>query len=123
MAKKEIKKNFNKIITFSGIKRFIDSPMRTYSSGMMLRLGFSVAIHSNPDILIIDEVITAGDEEFRKKSYAKMQEFFKKKKTIIFASHGLNVLQKLCSRTLWLEKGKVKLLGQSRQVVSQYLRS
>lgn len=123
MRQKEIKSHFNKIIVFSGLKKFIDSPLRTYSSGMLLRLGFSVAIHSNPDILIIDEVIAAGDEEFRNKSYAKMQEFFKQKKTIIFVSHNLEVVKKLCPQTLWLDKGKVKALGSSERIISQYLKS
>lgn len=123
MTKRQIKKNFKDIVNFSGVKKFIDSPLRTYSSGMFLRLGFSVAVHSNPDILVIDEVISAGDEKFRKKSYQKMQEFFKKRKTIIFVSHNLNTIQKLCLRTLWLDKGKMKLLGPSKKVISQYLKS
>jgi len=121
ISRKEIRKNFNNIVEFSGIKKFIDSPLRTYSSGMMLRLGFSIAVYSNPDILIIDEIITAGDEEFRKKSYMKMQEFFKKKKTIIFVSHNLNVIKKLCPQTLWLDKGKIKALGLSKKVIASYL--
>lgn len=123
MTKKQIKNNFDKIVNFSGIKKFIDSPLHTYSSGMKLRLGFSIAIHSNPDILIIDEIITAGDEEFRKKSYQKMQEFFKAKKTIIFVSHNLDIIKKLCPQTLWLDKGKVKAIGPSKKVISQYLKS
>lgn len=123
MAKKQIRKNFDNIVNFSGIKKFIDSPLHTYSSGMKLRLGFSVAVHSDPDILVIDEVIAAGDEEFRKKSYQKMQEFFKKKKTILFVSHNLEVVQKLCPKTLWLDKGKIKLLGPSKKVISRYLKS
>jgi lipopolysaccharide transport system ATP-binding protein len=121
MSKNQIKANFDKIIAFSGIKKFIDSPLHTYSSGMQLRLGFSVAIHSNPYILIIDEVIAAGDEEFRKKSYAKMQDFFKKKKTIIFVSHWLETVKKLCPQTLWLDKGKIKGFGKSSQVIKKYL--
>lgn len=122
MVKEEIRKNFDAIIKFSGIKKFIDSSLHTYSSGMKLRLGFSVAIHSNPDILIIDEVITAGDAEFRKKTYIKMQEFFKQKKTILFVSHNLDVLQKLCPRTVWLDKGKIRIAGSSKKVISQYLK-
>lgn len=122
MTKTEIKKNFRTIVNFSGVKKFIDSPLHAYSDGMKLRLGFSVAVHSNPDILIIDEVITAGDEEFRKKSYAKMQEFFKQKKTIIFVSHNLGILEKLCPKTLWLDKGKIKALGPSKKVILNYLK-
>ena len=88
---------------------------------MKLRLGFSIAVHSNPDILIIDEVITAGDAEFSKKSYAKMQDFFKQKKTIILVSHNLNILQEVCPRTVWLDKGKIRIAGSSKKVISQYL--
>lgn len=121
MSKDEIKRSFRKIIEFSGIKKFIDSPLHTYSSGMKLRIGFSIAVHSDPDILIIDEIISAGDEEFRNKSYAKMQEFFAKKKTIILVSHNLGPIRKLCPRVLWLKKGKIKLFGESKKVVSKYL--
>jgi len=123
MAKEQIKKNFDKIINFSGVREFIDSPLHAYSSGMKLRLGFSVAAHSDPDILIIDEIISAGDEKFRKKSYQKMQEFFKKKKTILFVSHNLDVIKKLCPQTLWLDRGKAKILGPSKRVISQYIKT
>lgn len=123
MSKEAIKKNFDAIVNFSGIKKFIDSPLHTYSTGMKLRLGFSVAVHSNPDILIIDEIISAGDEKFQKKSYQKMQEFFKRKKTILFVSHYLEVVKKLCPQTLWLDKGGVKRLGDSKKVIASYLKS
>lgn len=123
MPKEQIKKEFKNIINFSGIKKFIDSPLHTYSSGMKLRLGFSVAVHSDPDILVIDEVIAAGDEKFRQKSYQKMQEFFKKKKTILFVSHNLEVIKKLCPQTLWLDKGKTRALGPSQKTISQYKKS
>lgn len=122
MTKKQVKKNFNKIINFSEIKKFIDSPLHTYSSGMKLRLGLSIAVHSSPDILIIDEVITAGDEEFRKKSYLKMEDFFKHKKTILFVSHNLSAIENLCPKTLWLEKGKIKAIGPSKKSIAEYLR-
>lgn len=123
MPKKQIKKHFNTIVRFSGIRKFIDSPLHTYSTGMKLRLGFSVAVHSNPDILVIDEIIAAGDEKFRKKSYQKMQEFFRRKKTILFVSHNLDVIQKLCPNTLWLDKGRATLLGPSKKVIARYKRS
>jgi len=123
MSKTEIKNNFDKIINFSGIKKFIDSPLYTYSSGMKVRLGFSVAIYSNPDILILDEIISAGDEEFRKRAYAKMQEFFSQNKTIIFVSHWIEIIEKLCPQTLWLDKGKVKALGLSKKVIDLYLKN
>jgi len=121
MAKKEIKNNFNRIVKFAEIKKFIDSPLHTYSSGMKLRLGFSLAAFSNPDILIIDEVITAGDESFQRKSYEKIQEFCHQEKTIIFVSHILDILKKLCPQTLWLDRGKIKEFGLSKKVVNKYL--
>lgn len=120
MSKQRIKESFKSIVNFSGVKKFIDSPLHTFSAGMKLRLGFSVAIHSDPDILVIDEVIATGDKEFEKKSYQKMQEFFKKKKTILFVSHDLKTVEKLCSKTLWIEKGRVKLFGPTKKVIAQY---
>lgn len=123
MPKEQIKKEFNNIVEFSGIKKFIDLPLHTYSTGMKLRLGFSIAVHSDPDILVIDEIIAAGDEKFRKKSYQKMQEFFRRKKTILFVSHNLEVIQKLCPNTLWLDKGGMRLLGPSKKVIARYKKS
>jgi ABC-type polysaccharide/polyol phosphate transport system ATPase subunit len=123
MPKQLIQTNFQKIINFSGISKFIDSPLHTYSSGMKLRLGFSIAIHSNPDLLILDEILAAGDEEFRKKSYTKMQEFFKQDKTIVFVSHDLASIKALCPRTLWLERGKIRALGKTREIISSYLKT
>lgn len=120
MSKQKIKKSFKSIVNFSGIKKFIDTPLHTFSAGMKLRLGFSVAIHSDPDILVIDEVIATGDKEFEKKSYKKMQEFFKKKKTILFVSHDLKAVEKLCSKTLWIEKGRVKFFGPTKKVIARY---
>ncbi|PIS09484.1 sugar ABC transporter ATP-binding protein [Candidatus Beckwithbacteria bacterium CG10_big_fil_rev_8_21_14_0_10_34_10] len=122
MNKKEIKNSFKKIIAFSGIKKFIDSPLNTYSSGMVLRLGFSIAVHSNPDILIIDEVISSGDEKFRIKSFNKIQDFFKAKKTIIFVSHNLEAIKKLCPQVLWLDKGKTRALGKTNKIVKKYIK-
>ncbi|HUV47051.1 MAG TPA: hypothetical protein VMW29_02855, partial [Candidatus Bathyarchaeia archaeon] len=110
-----------KIIRFSGIKKFIDSPLYTYSSGMKLRLGFSVAVYSNPDILIVDEIISVGDENFRNKSLRKIQKFFKAKKTIIFVSHNFDLLKKLCSHTIWLEHGRIKASGPSEIVIKKYI--
>ncbi len=121
MTRSEIEKNLKKIIRFSGIGKFIDSPLHTYSSGMKLRLGFSIAVHSNPDVLIIDEVISAGDEEFKKKSFSKMQEFFRAKKTVLFVSHHLRTVSKLCPKTLWIDKGKIRGFGPSKKVIREYL--
>jgi lipopolysaccharide transport system ATP-binding protein len=123
MSKKEIKNKFKKIIRFSGLENFIDTPFYTYSSGMALRLGFSIAVHSDPDILLIDEILAVGDQEFQQKSFQKMQDFFKKGKTIVFISHYLPTVVKLCPKTAWLEEGKLKSLDVSKKVISQYLKS
>jgi len=120
MSKNEIRKNFDKIVKFSGLKKFIDVPLHTYSSGMKLRLGFSIAIHSSPDILLIDEILAVGDQEFQKKSYQTMQNFFKKGKTIIFISHHLPTVANFCPKTVWLEKGKIKMLAESKKVIKLY---
>ncbi|HCR80987.1 MAG: Teichoic-acid-transporting ATPase [Candidatus Pacebacteria bacterium GW2011_GWA1_46_10] len=107
MAKEEIEQNFTQIVQFSGLKKFIDSPLYTYSSGMSLRLGFSIAVHSNPDILLLDEAIAVGDQEFREKSLKKINSFFKQGKTIVSVSHWLDYLKNNCTRIIWLEQGKV----------------
>lgn len=120
MSKEEVKKNFDKIVEFSGLGKFIDTPLHTYSSGMVLRLSFSIAIFSKPDILLIDEVLAVGDQEFRKKSYQAMQNFFKEGKTIIFISHHLEAISRLCPKSVWLEKGKIKILGESKKVIKAY---
>jgi len=120
MNKKEINQKFDKIIEFSGLGKFIDAPLHIYSSGMILRLGFSIAIHSNPDILLIDEVLAVGDQEFQKKSYQTIQNFFKKGKTIIFISHYLPLVTKICPRSALLEKGGIKIIGESKNIINFY---
>lgn len=118
--KREIKEKFTQIINFSGLGEFIDAPFYTYSSGMKLRLGFSIAIHSNSDILLIDEVFVAGDQEFQKKSLLAIKEFFNKGKTIVFISHYLKSVSKLCPKTILLEKGKIRAFGDSNKVIDLY---
>jgi ABC-type polysaccharide/polyol phosphate transport system ATPase subunit len=120
MGKEEIQKKFDKIVKFSGLGKFIDTPFHTYSSGMRLRLGFSIAVHSNPDILLIDEVLSVGDQEFLAKSYQKMLEFFKKGKTFVFISHNLPIIPRLCNTTLWLKEGEIKMIGKSKKVLKTY---
>lgn len=121
MSKNQIKKKFTKIVEFSGVEKFIDAPFYTYSSGMRLRLGFSIAIHSNPDILLVDEVLAVGDQEFRSKCLQKIQELFKKEKTFIFVSHYFDNIVKFCEKAIWLEKGGIKMMGKSKKVVDAYL--
>jgi len=107
MRKKEILAKLNSIIEFSEIGDFIDQPIRIYSSGMLSRLGFSVAVHTNPDILLIDEVLSVGDYKFQKKSKNKIYEFKKLGKTIIFVSHDINVVKELCSKVIVIDKHKI----------------
>lgn len=108
MSTTEIKHKLNKIINFAGIDSFINEPLYTYSSGMKLRLGFSIAVHSDPDILILDEGISVGDEDFKRKSARKIQEFFDQKKTVLIVSHWLEFLEQNCNRIIWIENGKIK---------------
>lgn len=107
MSKKTILKKMNSIISFAGLKAFINAPLFTYSSGMKLRLGFSIAIHSNPDILVVDENINTGDDAFQKKAERKMRALFNSGKTVLLVTHWFEYLQKNCDRIVFLEKGRI----------------
>ncbi len=122
MNKKEIDKKFDSIVDFADIESFLDSPVKHYSSGMFVRLGFAVAIHCNPDILLVDEVLAVGDIKFQSKCIEKMKELKKRGVTKIFVSHSLNAVQRLCDRVLHLEKGKVKNYGTTAEVLDLYKR-
>ena len=111
MSKQEIKQQFNNIIKFADIGKFIDAPLYTYSAGMSLRLGFSIAVHANPDTLLIDEGFAVGDEDFRKKANEKILEFKKQEKTLIMVSHWLKELERNCNKFLWLENGEIAKYG------------
>lgn len=122
MSKKEVAKKFDKIVEFAGVGQFLDTPVKYYSSGMYVRLAFSVAAHMEPDILIVDEVLAVGDAEFQKKCLGKMEEVTKKdNRTIFFVSHNLAAIQGLCSKTLLLKKGKMEAFGDTAEVVKKYL--
>jgi lipopolysaccharide transport system ATP-binding protein len=122
MKKKEIAKKFDEIVEFAGIEKFLDTPVKYYSSGMYVRLAFSVAAHMEPDILIIDEVLAVGDAEFQKKCLDKMQEITQKEgRTILFVSHNLLSVQNLCQKAVLLEAGKVKKIGETKDVIDVYL--
>lgn len=120
MKRREVKDKFNKIVEFSGLKEFLNTPVKFYSSGMYLRLGFSVTVYTDPDILLIDEVLAVGDERFQRKCFEKIDEFRNSGKTIIFVSHNLIQVQNLCQQVLWLDGGRVKLLGNSKKVIDSY---
>ncbi len=119
MGREEVRSKYNDIIQFADIGSFINSPMYTYSTGMKLRLGFSIAVSTNPDILILDEGISAGDENFQKKSTKKIDEFFRQKKTILVVSHWLEYIKLNCSRVLWLKEGKMVADG-GTEVIEEY---
>jgi len=121
LSKKEIDEKFDEIIKFAELEEFIDAPVKTYSSGMYMRLGFSVAINVNPDILLVDEVLAVGDASFVPKCLDRIADFHKRKKTILFVSHDLNSVEKICNRVIWLKKGRVQMMGEPKRVVDAYL--
>ena len=123
MTKKEIDEKFNDIVKFAELEKFIDIPLRNYSSGMKMRLGFSIAVHVNPDILLIDEVLAVGDAAFKQKCYEKIRYFQRKQKTILYVSHNLESVKNICNWTIWLDKGKIIKQGNSNEVVNDYLSS
>lgn len=120
LTRKEITSKLADIIEFADIGKFIDSPLFTYSMGMKLRLGFAVAVHAEPDILILDESISAGDQRFQKKLEKKMQQFFKANKTILVVSHWLKFLKKNCQKIIWIEAGRIKKKG-GLEVIDEYV--
>lgn len=121
MKKKEIAKKFDEIVEFAGIGKFLDTPVKYYSSGMYVRLAFSVAAHMEPDILIVDEVLAVGDAEFQKKCLGKMEEVTQKEgRTILFVSHNMGAIKQLCSRTVLLSEGKIVKDGQTEEVINYY---
>jgi lipopolysaccharide transport system ATP-binding protein len=122
MSKSEIRARFDEIVAFSGIEKFLDTPVKRYSSGMYVRLAFAVAAHLEPDILILDEVLAVGDAEFQKKCLGKMREVSQNTgRTILFVSHSMQAVSNLCTKGLWLQHGRVKALGEVSQVVNSYL--
>ena len=121
LTRREIESRFDQIIEFSGIRQFIDQPVKTYSSGMYVRLGFAVAVHVDPDILLIDEVLSVGDEEFSAKCTAKIQEMKYRGVTLVFVTHQLDQVRNLCDRAVWLERGEIAAAGDPTRVVDAYL--
>jgi len=122
LTRQEIDAKIEEIIDFSELREFIDNPVRTYSSGMYMRLAFSVAINVQADILLIDEILAVGDQHFQDKCFAKLTELKNSDKTIVIVSHSLEVLRKLCSRVIWIYEGKVRLDGSPDEVIDEYLK-
>ncbi|MBB1534339.1 MAG: ABC transporter ATP-binding protein [Leptotrichia sp.] len=122
-SKKELKDKIEDIIDFSELKEFIDIPLKNYSSGMYARLGFSIATIYEPEILIIDEVLSVGDFHFQEKSLNKIMEMIEKGTTVLFVSHDIEQVEKLCKKAIWLEKGKVKVIGDAKKICKEYSKS
>ncbi len=122
MNKKEVIRKFDEIVAFSGVERFIDTPVKRYSSGMYVRLAFAVAAHLNSDILIVDEVLAVGDADFQKKCLGKMKEVSEEKgKTILFVSHNLQAVRNLCNKAIYLDQGQMVDFGKPDSIISSYL--
>ena len=121
LTKKEIDERLDNIIEFSELEHFIDNPVRKYSSGMYMRLAFSVAINVDADILLIDEILSVGDEHFQNKCFNKMLELKNEGKTMVFVTHSMDSVKKLCDRTIWLKDGKIKMDGNTNDVVEKYI--
>ena len=122
LTKKEIDLRLNDIIEFSELGEFIDSPVRTYSSGMYMRLAFSVAINVDAEILLIDEILTVGDQHFQDKCFEKLKELKNSNKTIVIVSHSLEAIKILCDRAIWLFNGELKMDGKTEKVIDEYLK-
>ncbi|WP_369715817.1 ABC transporter ATP-binding protein [Leptotrichia sp. HSP-536] len=121
LTKKEIDSKLDTIIKFSELEEFIDSPIRTYSSGMYMRLAFSVAINVEAEILLIDEILSVGDANFQSKCFRKMQELRDKGITIVIVSHDLHIMEKLCNKVIWIESGKIKRSGTPNEILKEYI--
>lgn len=123
MSKAEVDRKFDVIVDFSGVEKFIDTPVKRYSSGMRIRLAFSVAAHLEPEILLIDEVLAVGDADFQKKCLGKMGDVAKEGRTVLFVSHNMIAVQNLCNRVIWLDEGSIIKDSETSLVVSKYLQT
>jgi ABC-type polysaccharide/polyol phosphate transport system ATPase subunit len=121
LSKREISRRFDEIVDFAELRDFIDAPVKTYSSGMYLRLGFAVAIHVDPDVLLVDEVLAVGDEGFTHKCLDKFAEFKRRGKTILLVTHSLGLVERFCDEALWLDGGRMKGMGDPKRVVGAYI--
>ncbi len=121
MRREEIARKFDEIVDFAGVGKFVDTPVKRYSSGMYVRLAFAVAAHLEPDILVVDEVLAVGDAEFQRRCLGKMDEVSKGGRTILFVSHNLAAVQRLCSRSLWMRNGRAVDVGPSVDLIPRYL--
>jgi ABC-type polysaccharide/polyol phosphate transport system ATPase subunit len=121
LTKREVTRRFDEIVDFAEMKEFIDAPVKTYSSGMYMRLGFAVAIHVDPDVLLVDEVLAVGDEGFTHKCLDKFAEFKRRGKTILLVTHSLGLVERFCDEALWMDSGEMKGIGDPKRVVGAYI--
>src|SRR6516165_2972641 len=121
LTRREIESRFDEIVDFAELREFIDAPVKTYSSGMYMRLGFAVAINVNPDVLLVDEVLAVGDEAFTHKCLDKFRDFRRRGKTILLVTHSLALVERLCDQAVWLDAGEKRADGDSKRVVDAYL--
>jgi ABC-2 type transport system ATP-binding protein len=119
-SKSFLESKYDEILEFSGLKQFIDTPIRNYSSGMMMRLAFSIATVVHPEILIVDEILSVGDEAFQHKSRMKMKELMSGGTTVLFVSHSLSQIREMCDRVIWLDHGMVKMIGETNEICDAY---
>ncbi|WP_195980082.1 ABC transporter ATP-binding protein [Clostridium butyricum] len=122
-SKEFLSNKYNEIVEFSELDNFIDMPIRNYSSGMLMRLAFSIATVINPEILIVDEILAVGDANFQEKSKARMLELMAGGTTVLFVSHSLDQIRELCNRVVWLDHGKVKMIDETQKVCDEYIKS
>ncbi len=123
MSRKEITRKFDEIVEFSGVEQFIDQPVKNYSSGMYVRLGFAIAINVDPEILVVDEVLAVGDAAFQEKCFQKFKDFKRDGKTVILVSHSTETVQTLCDTAAWLDHGELKTVGAAKPTIKAYLTS
>ncbi len=122
MNRAEIKKKFDEIVAFAEVEKFLDTPVKRYSSGMYVRLAFAVAAHLEPEILVVDEVLAVGDAEFQKKCLGKMKDVSGEGRTVLFVSHNMAAIQNLCDKAIYLKNGQIQLIGETGNVISTYLK-
>jgi ABC-2 type transport system ATP-binding protein len=120
MSRKEVTRKFDEIVDFSGVEQFIDQPVKNYSSGMYVRLGFAIAINVDPDILVVDEVLAVGDAEFQEKCFHKFQDFKRSGKTVILVSHSMDTVQAMCDQAAWLDHGGLQVVGPAQATIHAY---
>ena len=121
MTRREIERKLDAIVSFAGIERFLDTPVKRYSSGMFLRLGFAVAAHLEPDVLFVDEVLAVGDAAFQKKCLSAMDDMRSGGRTVLFVSHNMAAVENLCSRAVWIDDGEIRQDGAPREVIGFYM--